>query len=205
MTALLATAPLGVGSTSAVGSPLPAPEQLSANLVAVVSHVPLSVGRVTRAEFQRALAQQVAMAGGRSAPKPGGRRHQKLREAAIGELLDSVWIKGQAAMMGIGVSRHQVASELASIKRENFKSEAEYRRFLKQSRFTQRDVFERVELQLLSVRIQERVARGTNGNRDAQQKLAKFVAAYLDRWRARTVCAEGFAVDRCSNGPPPAS
>jgi hypothetical protein len=51
------------------------------------------------------------------------------------------------------------------------------------------------------MRIQERVARGTSGIRDAQEKFKKFVDAYSKRWRARTVCAVEFAIDRCSNGP----
>jgi hypothetical protein len=32
--------------------------------------------------------------------------------------------------------------------------------------------------------------------------LAKFVAEFEQRWRARTVCAPEYLLARCSNGPP---
>ena len=191
------------GGSSATGAALPAPEELPANVVAVVAYVPVSSGRITSAEFQRSLVQQAAAAGRDSAPQPGGRGYAQLRDDAIGELLDAVWIRGQAMEMGIAVTRRQVAKELAAIKQDNFRNEAEYRRFLRESHFTQGDVDERVELQLLSVRIQERVARGVAGVRQAQAKFKAFVDAYTERWRARTVCVAEFAIDRCSNGRSP--
>ncbi len=203
MVALVVALALVGGGSSAVGA-VPTPEELPATVIAFVAGVPVGTGRITSAEFQRALLQQAGTAGQDSAPKPGGKGYARLRDAAIGELLDSVWIRGQAAEMGIAVSRRQIAIELASIKRENFKNEAQYRRFLRESHFTQGDVDERVELQLLSTRIQERVARGASGPRQAQAQFEKFVAAYTKRWRARTVCAAEFTIDRCSNGPPSA-
>jgi hypothetical protein len=202
---LLATVALVPAGASAIGSTLPTPEELPANMVAVVSHVPVGIGRITKAEFRRALVQGAAMAGRDSVPQPGRSGYGKLRDAAIAELLDMVWIKGQAAEMGIAVTRRQVATELAQIKKDNFKTGAEYRRFLKQSHFTRRDVDERVELQLLSTQIQERVIRGFRGPRAIQKAFQEFVDAYMKRWRARTVCAPEYAIERCSNGPLPAS
>lgn len=191
------------GNAGAADTVLPAPEELPANMVAFVANVPLSTGRITGAEFQRALVQNAASAGRASAPKPGGNGYAKLRDVAIGELLDIVWIQGQAAEMGIVVTPRQVATELAQIKKANFKNEAQFRHFLRHSHFTRRDVNLRVELQLLSTRIQEKVARGVTGFRQTQKKFQKFVNAYMERWRARTVCAAEFATDRCSSGPPP--
>jgi hypothetical protein len=201
VTALVAAVALAGGGSGAAGAVLPAPEELPANMVAFVSYVPVSVGRITGAEFQRALVQGAAATGRNSVPGPGGEGYDELRDDAIGELIDSVWIKGQATEMGIAVTRRQVATELASIKRESFKSKAEYRRFLNESHYTRRDVDERVELQLMSARIQQRVARGARGFRQTQKKFEKFVDAYSKRWRARTVCVAEFAIDRCSNGP----
>jgi parvulin-like peptidyl-prolyl isomerase len=198
------TVALLAAGASAVGSTLPAAEDLPANMVAVVSDVPVGVGRLTKTEFRRALVQRAAAAGRDSVPQPGGNGYGKLRDAAVAELLDIAWIKGQAAEMGIAVTRRQIATELAQIKKDNFKSEAQYRRFLKQSHFTRRDVDERVELQLLSTRIQERVLRGVRGPRASQKALQEFVDAYMKRWRARTVCAPEYATERCLNGPLPA-
>jgi hypothetical protein len=176
-------------------------EELPANTVAVVSHLPVSVGRITKAEFQRALVQGAAMDGRGPALKPGDRGYEALKNAVVEERLDSVWIQGQAAEMGISVTPRQVATELAQIKKQNFKNEAAYRRYLREAHFTQRDVNERVELQLLATQIQEKVLRKAKGKSQsgARKVFEEFVAGYTNRWRARTVCALDYLLDRCSN------
>jgi parvulin-like peptidyl-prolyl isomerase len=195
--ALSLVALVGTGYASAAA---PAPELLPANVVAVVSHVPVDLGRITKAEFQRALVQSAAAAGREATPKPGAVGYERLKVEAIGERLNAVWIEGQAATMGIDVSARQVARELDRIKRENFESGAEYRRFLKESRLTRRDVDERVRLQLLATRIQERVMRRAPGN--GAGAFNRFVEAFRKRWTARTVCAPRFVMGHCSNAPP---
>jgi hypothetical protein len=194
--ALAVTVICATGSAAALSA-----EELSDKTVAIVSHVPVELGTITKIELRRALVQRAAQQGYRSTPKPGGKRHAALEKAALGEQLDIVWISGQAAEMGISVTPRQVSRELAAIKRQNFKNEAEYRRFLRRMHYTQQDVNTRVELQMLSAMIQERVAGGKS-NAGRLKALERFVAAYAKRWRARTVCAEEYATDRCSNGPP---
>ena len=107
--------------------------------------------------------------------------------------------------MGIGVRPGQVARETEEIKRRAFKDGAEYRRFLREAHFTRRDVKERVEIQLLTERIQERVEAGINSEAGLQKAFAKFVSEYEVRWKARTVCAPDYVVDRCSNSPAPSA
>jgi hypothetical protein len=92
-------------------------------------------------------------------PKVGTKGYEKIEHKAIDTLLETAWIYGEAAEMGIAVTHTQVAHELAQIKKESFKSSAEYRQFLKESHYTRRDVDERVEMQLLTARMQRRIAR----------------------------------------------
>lgn len=198
MTVMLVVA--GFGAQSAATTPLP--ENLPGNTVAVVSHVPASLGRITKVELQRRLAEQAATAGLDSIPKPGGKQYEKLWQAALGELLDAVWVRGQASAMGISVTPRQVARERARLIRQAFRSKAEYHEFLTESHFTQRDVNERVEIQLISTAIQRRILRGVVRESETQEIFSEFVEAYGKRWRARTICAPELATDRCSNGPP---
>lgn len=194
--AAVVAAVAATGSAAALSA-----EELSDKTVALVSHVPVELGTITKVELRRGLIQRAAQDGYRSMPKPGGKRYAALQEAALGEQLDIVWIFGQAAEMRISVTARAVARELAAIKRQNFKNEAEYRRFLRRMHYTQRDVNTRVELQMLSAMIQERVVAGKS-KAGGLKALERFVTAYAKRWRARTVCAEQYATDRCSNGPP---
>jgi hypothetical protein len=176
-------------------------------VVAIVARVPDRGGEgggiMTKKEFHRALAQAAAGKGLKTVPEPGRNGYGKLKETAIEELLDDSWIRGQAAEMGIGVRPREVARMTAKIKREAFTNGAEYRRFLREAHLTRRDVRENVEIQLLAKRIQERVQAGIDSEADMQKAFSKFVSEYEVRWRSRTVCAPDYAIDRCSNAPPP--
>jgi parvulin-like peptidyl-prolyl isomerase len=127
--------------------------------VAIVTHVPSGTGTITEAEFKRALLQQVASGKLKKTPKPGEKKYEELKTAALGELLDSIWIAGEAEEMGLTATNKQIATELAQIKKQNFKTAAAYQEFLKTSHFTQADVDKRVKLQVLSTKIQEVIAQ----------------------------------------------
>jgi len=127
--------------------------------VAIVQHVPDEIGTVSAADFGQALLQQAAQGGLKKPPKPGDEKYDELKEGALGELLDTIWIQGEAEELGITVTPKQIATELAAIKKQNFKTAAEYQKFLKTSHFTRADVLSRVKLQLLSTQIQEAITK----------------------------------------------
>jgi foldase protein PrsA len=142
--------------------------------VAIVQNVPDDIGTIGEAEFKAALLRQAAQGGLKKPPQPGGKKYEELKEAALGELLDTIWIQGEAEELGISVTPKQVATELAQVKKTNFKSEAEYQKFLKTSHFTRADVLARVKLQLLSTQIQERISK------EAPVPSSSEVADYYD-------------------------
>lgn len=135
-----------------IGSP-----SIPSDAVAIVEDAPDELGTVTNAEFDRALVQTAATSGLKKPPKPGDTKYEELKEATLGALLDTIWIQGQAAEMGITVTDKQLSDEFKTIKSQNFKTEAEYQKFLKTSHLTQKDVDERVKLQVLSTEIQKRL------------------------------------------------
>jgi hypothetical protein len=160
-------------------------------------------GVITGNEFGHALDQTAAAERLKTTPKPGAKDYEKLKHRAFVELVESSWIRGQAAEMGIGLRPRQVSRELATLKRQAFKNGAQYRRFLKEAHFTRDDVLERVESQMLSQRIEERIVAGFPSEAAAVKAFRKFAAEYEKRWRARTVCAPGYVTELCSNGPEP--
>jgi parvulin-like peptidyl-prolyl isomerase len=126
---------------------------------AIVKHA--SEGDVTEAEFKRALAQQVAGQKLKTAPKEGSKKFEELKKQALGEVLDAIWIRGEAEELGVTVTPKQIETELASIKKQNFPTPKAYKEFLKTSGFNQEDVDNRVELQVLSQKIQQQVTQET--------------------------------------------
>jgi hypothetical protein len=175
-----------------------APDQLPANAVAVVSHVPRALGTLTRREFHRSLAQTAAP---RRAPRPGSGRYEGLKHVAMESSLELIWLQGQAVEMGIKVSAGEVSREVAKIRRQSFDSYADYRRFLTRFHFSPHDVNEQVKVQIISARIQRRLSSKAESPGQEEQVVDEFVAAFHKRWRARTICATGHVViDHCSNG-----
>ena len=146
--------------------------------IVIVKHVPEDVGTISEAEFKRAqlqqVAQQIAQGALKKAPKPGEKKYEEVKSAALGELLDRIWIQGEAEELGISVTPKQVATELAQIKKQNFKSEAQYQKFLKTSHFNEEDVLDRVKLQQLSSQIQEAITKEAPPASDSE------ISAYYD-------------------------
>jgi foldase protein PrsA len=125
---------------------------------AVVSSVPEGAGNVSEAEVKRAIVQQIAGAQLKKAPKPGSKKAEEIKEAAMGELLDLIWINGEAEELGLSVTDKEIETELAQIKKANFPTPAAYKEFLESSKLTPEDVNRKVELQVASTKIQELVA-----------------------------------------------
>jgi parvulin-like peptidyl-prolyl isomerase len=138
-----------------IGSP-----SVPAEDVAIVEEVPDDISSVSKADFDRALAQQVAQAKLKKAPEAGSDKYEELKNAALGELLDQIWIQGEAEELDLTVTDKQIEDELANIKKQSFPTDAAYEKFLEESKFTQEDVDDRVRLQLLSTQIQEAVNSG---------------------------------------------
>jgi parvulin-like peptidyl-prolyl isomerase len=148
---------------------------------AIVKSVPSGEGTVSEAKVKRATAQQIASAISESkekAPKRGSKKYEELQQAALGELLDEIWIKGQAEEMNISATSKQLEESLNEIKKQNFPTEAAFQEFLKKSHFTRQDVNDRVELQVLSSEIEERVKS------ESEPASASEIQAYYETEKA---------------------
>jgi len=123
--------------------------------VAIVEDAPEDLGTVTEGEFKHALVQAAASGQVKPVPKPGDKKYEELQKTALGEIFDAIWIQGQAAEMGFSVTPKEVAAELVKLKKKAFKTEKQYKEFLKEAHFTEADVNQRVTIQILSKKIQE--------------------------------------------------
>jgi SurA N-terminal domain len=180
----------------------PASSELPQGTVALVSHVPGAAGTVTYAELARAVLQASVQEEMSHPPRLGDPRYKQAAEDALRELLGAADIDGEAAARHLVVTQPEVSARLAMIKHESFKSEAEYRHYLRQAKLTEKEARERVKLQILASGIEARVIKGILGRAAQVRALRKFISNYARRWRSRTVCAVQFVIDRCSNGPP---
>jgi foldase protein PrsA len=142
----------------AVAQGLGAPSVPSGD-IALVSSAPGELGHISEADYKTSLAQQEAQSGTKKPPKAGSKKAEELHKAAIGELLNTAWIFGEGEELGIKVTGKEVETELAKVKKESFKTEKAFQEFMTQSHFTEEDVNKRIELQILSTKIQEKVTK----------------------------------------------
>ncbi len=152
--------------------------------VALVEGVPEEVGHVSKKEFAHALEQQLAQAKLKKAPKAGSDKYEELKKAALGELLDQIWIQGEAEELGVEVTDKEVEDELANIKRQSFSAPGSFGKFLKESHFTQEDVDIKVRLQVLSGKVQETI------NEQAPAPSESEVESYYEKEKAAQFTAK---------------
>jgi parvulin-like peptidyl-prolyl isomerase len=150
--ALLVVLFLGFAIAQGIGNP-----SVPSDAVAVVEDAPDDLGTITKAELDRAIVQAAASAQVKPVPKPGDEKYDELREAALGELFDAIWVQGQAEEMGISVTPEEVSKELEKLKSQSFKTEKQYEEFLEEAKYTQADVDQRVKIQIISTQIQEQI------------------------------------------------
>jgi parvulin-like peptidyl-prolyl isomerase len=164
---------VGFAIAQGIGSP-----SVPSGDVAKVQNVPDEFGSISQKAFNHAMERQVATAKLKKPPAPGSKKYEELKEAALGELLEGTWIRGEAAERGIAVTDKQVEEELASIKKQSFPTEAAYKKFLKESKFTTEDVNNIVEVQVMSKAIQEQV------NAEAPVPSSSQVKSYYEAEKA---------------------
>jgi parvulin-like peptidyl-prolyl isomerase len=164
---------VGFAVAEGVGEP-----SVPAGDVALVKNVPGEFGNVSEAEFKSSLAQQAGQAGVKTPPKKGEKKYEELKTAAMTELLQEAWIRGEAGEMDITVTKKEVETELTQIKTTNFKAKGSYQKFLKESNFTPADVEVRLEVQLLSRKVQEAVSKG------AEPATSAEIEAYYEAEKA---------------------
>jgi parvulin-like peptidyl-prolyl isomerase len=127
--------------------------------IALVTNVPAELGHISEADYKKSLEQQEGQAGLKKPPKAGSKKAEEIHTATVGELLNTAWIFGEGEELGIKITEKEVETELAKVKKESFKTEKAFQEFLQESHYTEEDVTKRIELQVLSTKIQEKVTK----------------------------------------------
>lgn len=125
--------------------------------VAKIEDAPPGLGTISEDQLEHSVEIAAAQGQIKPVPKPGSEKYEELEKTALGELLDTVWIQGQAEEMGFSVTPKEVEDELEKLKSQAFKTEKQFKEFLKESHYTLEDVNQRVKVQILSTKIQEQL------------------------------------------------
>jgi parvulin-like peptidyl-prolyl isomerase len=97
-------------------------------------------------------------------------QYTALKQEVLGFLISSSWVLGEAESMGVKVSDAEVKKEFQKIKGQQFPQAAEFKKFLQSSGQTVSDLLLRVKLNLLSSKIQKKVAKEKHTPSEAEIK-----------------------------------
>ena len=86
-------------------------------------------------------------------------QYTSLKQEVLGFLISSEWVIGEASNLGVKVSDAEVKKEFEKIKNEQFPKAAEFEKFLSTSGQSVSDLLLRVKLNMLSQKIQQKIAK----------------------------------------------
>jgi parvulin-like peptidyl-prolyl isomerase len=162
-----------VAATSGLGKP-----GLPDGDVALVDDV--EDGAISREDLDSALAQAAAQSGLPEVPPSDDPQYDSLVQQGMQSLILAEWVKGEAADRGITVTEEDIDAELERIKSQSFSSEKEFQQFVKQSKFSEEDVQEQVELTLLRDRLEQEVITKPEVS---DEEIEDFYEANIDSFK----------------------
>jgi foldase protein PrsA len=86
-------------------------------------------------------------------------QYKSLQQEVLGFLISSSWVIGEAKSLGVKLTDKEVESQFLHIKHQQFPKAAEFEKFLASSGQTVSDLLLRVKLNLLSQKIQQKIAK----------------------------------------------
>jgi foldase protein PrsA len=86
-------------------------------------------------------------------------QYKQLQQQVLGFLISSDWVLGESASLGVKVSDAEVHKQFEKVKTAQFPRAAEYEKFLANTGQSTSDLLLRVKLNLLSSKIQEKIAK----------------------------------------------
>lgn len=163
-----ASAPAGQGKASSVDA------------VAYVSSTP-----IPKASYTHWLAVETALGAA------GSPAHQ-----ALGFLITSEWVLGEASARHISVSEAEVKQRFAQLVHESFPKAGSLKKYLAKSGETEADLLARIKVELLASRIAAKVTAGKSASQRTAL-LTAFENSFHKHWKNYTSCDPGYVMEDC--------
>lgn len=116
---------------------------------------------------------------------------------ALGFLITSQWVLGEAAARHLDVSDGEARARLETLARKELAKSGGLRALQAKSKETTTDLLGRVKVELLESKIAQQVTAGTSAAR-RKAVLASFQREFERRWRGRTSCRAAYVMEDCS-------
>jgi phosphatidylethanolamine-binding protein (PEBP) family uncharacterized protein len=152
----------------------------AADAVALVSGTPIA-----KSSYAHWLAIEQALGAS------GSPSHQ-----ALGFLITSEWVLGEAAARHISISEAEVKQHYAQLVRQSFPKAGSLKKYLAKSGETEADLLARIKVELLAARIAAKVTAGKSASQRGGL-LTAFEHNFHAHWKRLTVCHAGYVMEDC--------
>ncbi len=105
---------------------------------------------------------------------------KSLQQEVLGFLISSQWVLNEAKELGVNVSDAEVKKQFEKIKSTQFPKAGEFQKFLQSSGQTVSDLLLRVKLNMLSTKIQQKIAKQKHAV--TEQDVAKYYEQNKSRY-----------------------
>jgi hypothetical protein len=170
-------------TASVPASPAAAAESASvsvADAVATVAGVPIA-----KAGYEHWLAVE------RKLGASGNPSHQ-----ALGFLITSEWVLGEAAARHLSVSEAEVKQRFAQLVHQSFPKAGSMQKYLAKSGESEADLLARIKVELLAAHIAAKVTAGKSASQRATL-LTGFEHNFQSHWKRQTSCNPGYVMEDC--------
>ncbi|HEX5309500.1 MAG TPA: hypothetical protein VFW38_10530 [Solirubrobacteraceae bacterium] len=176
------------GSSSSTASSVPASPAAAAetasvstaDAVATVAGVPIA-----KTSYEHWLTVEQNL-GTQSSPS-----HQ-----ALGFLITSEWVLGEAASRHISLSESEVRRRFAQLVHQSFPKAGSLQKYLAKSGETEADLLARIKVELLASHIAAKVTAGS-GSSQRSALLTGFERNFQSHWKRLTSCDSGYVMEDC--------
>jgi phosphatidylethanolamine-binding protein (PEBP) family uncharacterized protein len=175
------------GSSSSSAASVPASPAAAADAASVATDAVATVAGVPIAmkSYQHWLAVEQKLGAS------GSPSHQ-----ALGFLITSQWVLGEASARKIAVSEAEVKKRFTSLVRQSFPRPGSMKSYLERSGETEADLLARIKVELLATHVAANVTAGKPSSQRSAL-LAGFERDFQTHWRALTTCSRGFVMEDC--------
>ncbi len=115
---------------------------------------------------------------------------------ALGFLLTSEWVLGEAKARGVSVSNGEVKRRFTQLAHQSFPKAGALQKYLSTSGETEADLLARIKVELLAARIAAQVTTGKSASQHTAI-LAAFESNFHTHWKALTSCKSGYVMEDC--------
>lgn len=185
---IIALAGCGGGkSSSSTASTFATPGSTTAHTLApseVVAYV--SGTPILKSSYRHWLSVENALGGGSNAA-----------HRALGFLITSSWVLGEAQARHISVSEGEVSKRLEKLVHQSLPKKGQLESFLAKSHETKADLLARVKVELLTARIASQVTAGKSSEAQRKATLMGFERRFQAHWKAATDCLPAYVMEDC--------